>query len=1747
MGTTTSSNGEGGGSAYDVEPNFGSRDAPPSFADVSATPLPPSSVGTLSSVASAGGAPPAWGAGAGTSARLPAAVQQQQQHSRSGGSREAVIANGQGVELLRQGQFDEAIGQFKIALEYEPGSVQILNNIGLAYAKKLDFGGAHEWFEKAYCQNTKDIETLFSLAWVERKRQHFPQAKELFLKILAMQPDHVKALYLLGDILMTGHDYDSAARYLERLIRLDASSIDGHMALAQCLEHSRQYKRAAQMYSHVLELAPKKMEPVFCLGRVYYLMNKFDQCITQFDRVPDGDPRGFEARTYAAKACRDIDDRSRAISNAERAACIRKHPDVMLFLGEEFLKQEEQHMAEVWFGRAIEVDPDHMASLLELGQLMYKQGRWAEAERYLGRLCELDRNSVSALRTLAQARHRQRKFAACRLACEAALRLELMHPDTLWLLAECYRLGGVECDGEGERWLLALRYPPELSISVGDVCMAIAKAYLMRKQASESMQWLQKAEHYLPSDKRVAEAKSALSRMASPEEVLDILEQRAVMTSAPTPSSSSTYKPKERVAADHGNMNGAGAGAATAFTSTGGDSPASLERLLWRAERGGAGLAAERQWQELLTQSRAASRKRPQDSTALRCVARALLALKADLAEIRHYSQCAADAGGSGFTLGLELHVFLGAACERERDARSAEKHYREALSSKPGDERAMLGLARTLAQQGETAQARQLYEQVCSANPKCSEGALRLAELAVEIGDAGEAHRLATRAINLSPDDMAARLCMAQACVKNGRLDEAARTYETALGPTSTDVASMLTLASILEKLGRDQDCISWYKRVLEIRPGDLECNLSIGKLYAKRGAAGGSQALQYFGNALKNQSNSKVSRDISLRIADVHQAVGASRDAQQTLESLLRENPSSIEIIEKLLAVSGDLQDNAVQLNCFRRLERLTSLTASQLAAYGDALHREGHVQEARAQFERALREDSKCVPALLSLAASLRQDTTRENYLEEAMARYDQVLAINPQNVEALEGAAYCQRKRGNAEAAISLYQSCLKVRPTAEGPLYYLGDILYKLHRHNECQHNLLRLVSTNCGSDFKSGAYYLLAKSHVALDQYEEAEAHARAGLAMKSDHPHFLFILALIQNRCENYDSSIQNLEQAVKICSRASGNDELRVECHDWLAQAFERKHDNQKAMYHVDTALQLDPSHVSSLITKGLVHIQLKQLEHADTALRRALAVEKNHALALVRLGYCKLLMNELTEATQLFNRALQQRCGTVALPRSVKGTARIYLALTMLAQKDASGAMFQLAEARKHHKRFDDFCKAAKESMLRNECNDLVDQLVSMSALDVETRQAWQITHLLAKMVENDFQDNPGSSGAVSDVAGVRSTSTASTAQSEQRRWTAASASKADEYGPAASPDQRRWTASATSTAAPSVSEQRQWTAPSPSPNASTVASAASPEQRRWTAASTVTKNDPPVIIPKATETPAQQHGSLRLERHEQIDFSMLQQGECLGSGGFGAVYRGTLNGREVAIKKLYCEDAGQVSALQLEELEKEIAALRSLQHPRLVAFIGACLMPPNLCIITEFMPNGSLHHLLHKVKQPLILAQQAKLALHVCEGVVYLHVQRPPVVHRDLKSLNIVLDFELNAKLCDFGLTQEMEKTHISLKEGGNGGSPRYMAPECYDSKGKITEKVDVWALGCIMIECFGGPLPYDDCVNIQQIVAKVLIERQMPYVPHHLPTGVRGIVEDCFDFDAARRTSAQDALARLRQLRLPVAD
>jgi serine/threonine protein kinase len=268
---------------------------------------------------------------------------------------------------------------------------------------------------------------------------------------------------------------------------------------------------------------------------------------------------------------------------------------------------------------------------------------------------------------------------------------------------------------------------------------------------------------------------------------------------------------------------------------------------------------------------------------------------------------------------------------------------------------------------------------------------------------------------------------------------------------------------------------------------------------------------------------------------------------------------------------------------------------------------------------------------------------------------------------------------------------------------------------------------------------------------------------------------------------------------------------------------------------------------------------------------------------------------------------------------------------------------------------------------------------------------------------------------------------------------------------------------------------------------------------------------------------------------LTEPEKVRFEDLEFVESLGSGEFGQVFRGNYCGNEVAIKQLYWDDT--LSELVMQDLAKEIESFRHLRHKRLVRFIGACLELPHPCLVTEYMPGGSLHHLLHVRKLQLPLLHALNMCLQVADGVMYLHSQTPTVVHRDLKSLNVVLDLNLNIKICDFGLTEPMERTHITKKN--NGGSPRYMAPELFDSKTKITEKIDVWAMGCIFVEICGGPLPYENITTLADLTREMLVHRRTPDVPTYIPHEARQIISSCLSFDYRQRPSSKEAFEQLK--------
>jgi len=280
-----------------------------------------------------------------------------------------------------------------------------------------------------------------------------------------------------------------------------------------------------------------------------------------------------------------------------------------------------------------------------------------------------------------------------------------------------------------------------------------------------------------------------------------------------------------------------------------------------------------------------------------------------------------------------------------------------------------------------------------------------------------------------------------------------------------------------------------------------------------------------------------------------------------------------------------------------------------------------------------------------------------------------------------------------------------------------------------------------------------------------------------------------------------------------------------------------------------------------------------------------------------------------------------------------------------------------------------------------------------------------------------------------------------------------------------------------------------------------------------------------------------SPQQQQARGQLTQEERLAYRDLDFVESLGSGEFGQVYRGFFRGAEVAIKQLYW-DSSVVPEVIIQDLTREIESFRHLRHKRLVSFVGACLEVPNFCLVTEYCPGGSLHHLLHVRKTRLPPLHGTNMCLQLADGVMYLHSQTPVVVHRDLKSLNVVLDLSLNLKLCDFGLTESMDRTHITKKN--NGGSPRYMAPELFDNKSKITEKVDIWSAGCIFSEIFGGPLPYEGINTLADLTREMLVHRRIPVIPSDIAEPIQNIVRSCYNFDARLRPSAKQIFEQLRE-------
>ncbi|XP_060201302.1 serine/threonine-protein kinase CTR1 isoform X1 [Lycium barbarum] len=284
------------------------------------------------------------------------------------------------------------------------------------------------------------------------------------------------------------------------------------------------------------------------------------------------------------------------------------------------------------------------------------------------------------------------------------------------------------------------------------------------------------------------------------------------------------------------------------------------------------------------------------------------------------------------------------------------------------------------------------------------------------------------------------------------------------------------------------------------------------------------------------------------------------------------------------------------------------------------------------------------------------------------------------------------------------------------------------------------------------------------------------------------------------------------------------------------------------------------------------------------------------------------------------------------------------------------------------------------------------------------------------------------------------------------------------------------------------------------------------------------------------------PAKTSRDLALEVEDfDIPWEDLILKERIGAGSFGTVHRADWNGSDVAVKILMEQEFHPV---RFQEFLQEVAIMKRLRHPNIVLFMGAVTQRPNLSIVTEYLSRGSLYRLLHKsgAREGLDERRRLAMAYDVAKGMNYLHKRNPPIVHRDLKSPNLLVDKKYTVKVCDFGLSRLKANTFLSSKSAA--GTPEWMAPEVLRDE-PSNEKSDVYSFGVILWELATLQPPWGN-LNAAQVVAAVGFKGQRLEIPHDLNPQVASIIKACWVREPWKRPSFSAIMEMLKPLIKPPA-
>ncbi|KAK4843032.1 hypothetical protein QYF36_003044 [Acer negundo] len=264
--------------------------------------------------------------------------------------------------------------------------------------------------------------------------------------------------------------------------------------------------------------------------------------------------------------------------------------------------------------------------------------------------------------------------------------------------------------------------------------------------------------------------------------------------------------------------------------------------------------------------------------------------------------------------------------------------------------------------------------------------------------------------------------------------------------------------------------------------------------------------------------------------------------------------------------------------------------------------------------------------------------------------------------------------------------------------------------------------------------------------------------------------------------------------------------------------------------------------------------------------------------------------------------------------------------------------------------------------------------------------------------------------------------------------------------------------------------------------------------------------------------------------------EIHWEDLLLGEEIGQGSYAVVYRGMWNGSDVAVKVYF---GNEYSEGTIENYQKEVDIMKKLRHPNVLLFMGAVYSQERLAIVTEFLPRGSLFKTLHKNNQALDIRRRLRMALDVARGMNYLHRRNPPIVHRDLKSSNLLVDRNWTVKVGDFGLSMCKNATYLTAKS--ERGTPQWMAPEVLRNE-PSNEKSDVFSFGVILWELMTVSIPWNHLNSLQVVGVVGFMDRRLD-LPEGLDPQVASVIRDCWRSDPDKRPSFEDIIQRMSSLLL----